>query len=141
MKQSDKSIYVAIIALIISILSLWLTFQNREYDRIVAFEQKKQEIRGLFMESELLSKMLELKIKELLLTEKRPEMRKTLSNWMVKVNEIRRETLIQKDRFDAIPATSNTDTRLIIEGMLTNMRHGIKILNTMIDSADKIPKE
>ena len=123
MKQQNRSLYIAILALIVSSISLYLSFQNREHDRLVSFEQRKQEVRQLSLEGEILSGKLEGAILEHIRTDKTPEKREVLDNILKNVKESSQKIKANVADLEALPATSRTDARIKLETLLTNQQH------------------
>jgi len=138
MKQQNSSLYIAILALIVSVVSLWLWYQNREHDRLVEFEQRKQEVRYLSLEGEMLSGKLEEVILEHVKTDKTPKLREHAANILKEVTNIRKDMNLNVKDIAALPATSNTDVRIKLETLLTNQRHINNRLREMIVNANKV---
>jgi hypothetical protein len=135
MKPKDSWDYVAILALGVSLFSLWMSYQNRQYDRLVAYEQKKQEVRQLFLEGELLLEKLENAVLEHVKNDKTDELRIDAGNILKKTVETHRDMKKIRTDFESLPATSDTETRLTLERIFSNQQILNKQLRESIETA------
>jgi hypothetical protein len=137
MKRQNSATYVAILALIVSSISLWLSYQNRQYDRLVAYEQRRQEVRQLFLEGELLSEKLERSILEHVKADKTPELREDAAKIWKIATEIHQEMTYTVASFQALPATSGTKARLELEKLFADQLNMNKKLRELLEMAKK----
>jgi hypothetical protein len=103
MKRQNIAICVAILALVVSSISLLVSYQNREYDRLVAYEQRRQEVQQLFLEGELLSKKFERSILEHVKTDKTPKLREDAAKIWKMATEVHQEMAHLVASFQALP--------------------------------------
>lgn len=129
------SIIISVFALVVSSISLWLSYQNREYDRLVAFEQRKQEVRQLLIEEELLCEDVEKAILEHVKTDETPELREDAAMIWEEARNIRRKTESMVNEFGTIPATSKTKDRLVLEKMFIDAQQQNKKLLELLNKA------
>ena len=122
MKRQNISIYISILALFVSSISLWLSYQNREHDRLVAYEQRKQEVRQLMLEGALLLEKLDKAILEHVRTDGTPELREKAARLWSEVKDAHRLMESTVADFETLPATSGTEARLRLERVFSNQQ-------------------
>ena len=88
MQGENISIYISILAVFVSSISLWLSYQNREHDRLISFEQRKQEVRQLIIEGELLLEKLDRVILMRVRTDETPELREKAARFWSEVSKL-----------------------------------------------------
>lgn len=133
MNRQSISIYISVLALFVSSLSLWLSHQNQERDNLIAFEQRKQEIRQLAMEGELLCRKLDEILLSRIKKAKNPEeTENAVKEWNNADDVHRRIKMIVKD-IDNMGPTSDKKNRLKLEELLINQRLINKRIQGQID--------
>ena len=138
MKLPNFPICVSIVALIISLMSLVVSYQNREYDHLVAFEQKKQAVRQLSLEADLLSEKVEKKLLEQLKTDKTPDLREKSAKTWKKATDMNKEMKSLAKQFEALPVTSGTQARLELENLFFRITEINKRLREILEITDII---
>ena len=137
MKRENISIYISILAVFVSSISLWLSYQNQEHDRLVAYEQKRQEVRQLLLEGELLSEKVERSILEHVKTDKTPELREDAAKIWKMATEIHQEMKSVVASFEALPATSGTKARIELEKLFADQLNTNKKFRELLEKAKK----
>ena len=135
MKLHISSNQIAILALVVSSFSFWISYQNREYDHLVAYEQRKQEVRQLFLEGELLFEKLEKAVIEHVKTDKTEELRIGAGNILKDAVETHRDMKKIRTDLESLPAKSGTKARLELETLFINQQRINKQLQGMLETA------
>jgi len=137
-KLAIIAIIVSILALFVSSMSLYLSYQNSEHDRIVAYEQRKQALRQLFLEGEFLFRKLEEVILEHIKTDRTPELREHAAKIRKMVTELHEEKKKLSAKYSALPATSGTSARIELEELFAEQSLLNKHLLEMVDKAENL---
>jgi hypothetical protein len=115
MKRESVAIGVSIVALAVSIVSLWSSCEVQRHNRTVTFEQRRQDVRQLILQGQLLSQQMNQEVRAALREEQDPVRREVLADVLHEVNGLlgNFEQLIKG--FEAIQATPDTSERLALE--------------------------
>ena len=122
MKRQNIAIIISILALCLSLIGLFLSYKNQEYDRLVAYEQKKQEIRLLLVETDLLFKKLEKAYFEIARTNTTPEIKETATTLYSGAKHDHQLMASGGTIFDTLPTSTGTEARLKLEIIFANQQ-------------------
>jgi hypothetical protein len=122
MKRADSTLLMSIFALLVSGLSLVISFQNRQYSRLMSFEQRKQETRQLLFEIRFLFEYIEQESLEMERTAKTAE----LQGRIIRIRDNARDSLDDIDKaaelIKSLEAVPNTRIHLQLETLYSEMQ-------------------
>ena len=120
MKRENIALVVSILALLVSVASIWSSYEVQRQSQTVAFEQRRQEVRQLILQGQLLTQQVDQEVRAALREEQDPQ---------------RREELADVHTFDTMPATADTSERLNLERVggkaLETNQHARDLLETL----------
>jgi len=120
MKRETIAVLVSIVALLVSTASLFSSCEVQRHHRMVAFEQRKQEVRRVFLESQVLLQRVSDACRDGLGEESDPEIREAWAN-ILELSIGQREDLEAGLRaFGKIGPVGDTEAQLLIEELNTD---------------------
>jgi hypothetical protein len=110
MEPESIALVVSIAALIVSVVSLWSSYEVQRHRRTVAFEQRRQEVRQLILQGQLLSQQMNQDVRAALREAQHPMLREDLAEILHLVTGLLKNYEFLVQSLDSVSATTDTMT-------------------------------
>ena len=135
MKRKDILFYISVLVVILASI-LWLLYQKREHDRLIAFEQKKQEARQLMIEEQLLIEKLDERLSVAIDAEDTSELREKSARLLDKSKYIQQGTKSTLAGLETLRNVSDKEALRTIERIVTGMQENNKRGRELLEQFD-----
>lgn len=136
MKRKNILFYISVLVVILASI-LWLLYQKREHDRLIAFEQKKQEVRQLMIEGQLLMEKLDERLSVAIDAEDTSELREKAARLLDRSKYIQQGTKSTLASLETLRNVSDKEALGKIERIVTGMQENNKRGRELLDQFDR----